>query len=311
MVDLCLHFVFLSHEDMLQAITTRAHQWSPSFRHNASGNALFHPFHNRRRSLEHYTRFGCSRRVRPSQTPPQSLSSTDQRSINPYWKLALVFKALTDVIILDDFKTCLEKLRSNLVENQDMMMLKPPPVPPKDFQVKKKDPATVTCTTAKSSPTLVAGESPKVSLRRTKTQDSVGGQFQRSKSVRKTFSRIGTHLSPLPNTSQLHDDAISPSEKSPRSGGPHMIHVKMDLGLNKLVNSVVGRRPPSAQMESPLDPTWPRSGGVRRGVSGLSYGALSNGASSSITRSSESSAPTIPERTPRWSDDMPPIPRPI
>jgi hypothetical protein len=182
-------------------------------------------------------------------------------------------------------------------------------VPPKDFLVKKKESATATCT-AKSSPTLVADQSPKVSLGRKKTQDSVGGRTQRSKSVRSNLSRVGTHLSPLPNVSQVRDDLVSPSEKSPRSGGPHMIHVKMDLGLHKFVSSVVGRRPPSMQMESPLDPTWPRTGGARRGVSGLSNGALSNAASSSITRSSESSAPTIPERTPRWSDDVP-MPPPI
>lgn len=30
--------------------------------------------------------------------------------INPFWKLAFVFKCLTDTIILDDFKTALDKL---------------------------------------------------------------------------------------------------------------------------------------------------------------------------------------------------------
>lgn len=30
--------------------------------------------------------------------------------INPVWKLALVFKCFTDTIILDDFKTTLDKL---------------------------------------------------------------------------------------------------------------------------------------------------------------------------------------------------------
>lgn len=30
--------------------------------------------------------------------------------INPFWKFALVFKCLTDTIILDDFKTALDKL---------------------------------------------------------------------------------------------------------------------------------------------------------------------------------------------------------
>lgn len=38
--------------------------------------------------------------------PP--LSTLD--GINPYWKLSLVFKCLTDVIMLDDFKTELDRL---------------------------------------------------------------------------------------------------------------------------------------------------------------------------------------------------------
>jgi hypothetical protein len=31
--------------------------------------------------------------------------------INPFWKFAFIFKCLTDTIILDDFKTALDKLR--------------------------------------------------------------------------------------------------------------------------------------------------------------------------------------------------------
>lgn len=44
------------------------------------------------------------------------LSATDVLSdalpvgVNPFWKLALVFKCLTDTVILDDFKTALDKL---------------------------------------------------------------------------------------------------------------------------------------------------------------------------------------------------------
>lgn len=33
--------------------------------------------------------------------------------INPFWKLAYVFKCLTDTVILDDFKTALEKVRDH------------------------------------------------------------------------------------------------------------------------------------------------------------------------------------------------------
>ncbi|QDS75012.1 hypothetical protein FKW77_005725 [Venturia effusa] len=38
-------------------------------------------------------------------------SSTLPEGINPFWKLAFIFKCLTDTIILDDFKTALDKLK--------------------------------------------------------------------------------------------------------------------------------------------------------------------------------------------------------
>ena len=34
----------------------------------------------------------------------------DMGGINPFWKFAFVFKCLTDTILLDDFKTVLDKL---------------------------------------------------------------------------------------------------------------------------------------------------------------------------------------------------------
>jgi len=39
-----------------------------------------------------------------------SLSSSIPIGINPFWKLAFIFKLLTDSVILDDFKTALDKL---------------------------------------------------------------------------------------------------------------------------------------------------------------------------------------------------------
>ncbi|GAM86362.1 hypothetical protein ANO11243_043760 [Dothideomycetidae sp. 11243] len=36
--------------------------------------------------------------------------------VNPFWKLAFVFKCLTDTIILDDFKTALDKLKEKNME---------------------------------------------------------------------------------------------------------------------------------------------------------------------------------------------------
>jgi len=39
-------------------------------------------------------------------------SSTLPVGINPFWKLAFVFKCLTDMVVLDDFKTALDRLRA-------------------------------------------------------------------------------------------------------------------------------------------------------------------------------------------------------
>lgn len=211
----------------------------------------------------------------------------------------MVFKALTDVIILDDFKSCLDKLSSNLVETKTVVLPKPPPVPPKDYQVKERA-VTTTCTTARTSPTLVTSQSPRASPRIAMKENVFGPKIQRSYSVRDKWDRTGSHLAPFAHVEQTGDDPISPSEKSPRSGGPHMIHVKMDLGLNKFVNSVVGRRPPSLPAESPLDPTWPRLTSLRRGQS-----VLSHGTSSSNARSSRSSMPSVPQRTPTSHGSMP------
>jgi hypothetical protein len=43
-------------------------------------------------------------------------SSTLPEGINPFWKLAFVFKCFTDTIILDDFKTALDKLKQYRLE---------------------------------------------------------------------------------------------------------------------------------------------------------------------------------------------------
>jgi hypothetical protein len=42
--------------------------------------------------------------------------------INPYWKLALVFKCLTDNILLDDFKSVLQRLGAIKIDGTDATM---------------------------------------------------------------------------------------------------------------------------------------------------------------------------------------------
>jgi len=39
------------------------------------------------------------------------IGSSLPEGVNPFWKLAFVFKCFTDTIILDDFKTALDKLK--------------------------------------------------------------------------------------------------------------------------------------------------------------------------------------------------------
>ena len=51
-----------------------------------------------------------------------TLKSSLPIGINPFWKLAFVFKLLTDAVILDDFKTALDKLsRYNLSRLEDQL----------------------------------------------------------------------------------------------------------------------------------------------------------------------------------------------
>lgn len=42
--------------------------------------------------------------------------------INPFWKLAFVFKCLTDTIVLDDFKTALDRLKQYKLERMGSIL---------------------------------------------------------------------------------------------------------------------------------------------------------------------------------------------
>jgi hypothetical protein len=41
----------------------------------------------------------------------KALKSALPVGINPFWKISFVFKCLTDAVVLDDFKTALDKIR--------------------------------------------------------------------------------------------------------------------------------------------------------------------------------------------------------
>ena len=49
------------------------------------------------------------------------LNSSLPQGINPFWKLAFIFKCLTDTIILDDFKTALDKLKEYRLQRMNSL----------------------------------------------------------------------------------------------------------------------------------------------------------------------------------------------
>ena len=53
---------------------------------------------------------------------PSLLLANGYDRINPYWKLALVFKCLTDNIMLDDFKSVLQRLSALKVDGSIAML---------------------------------------------------------------------------------------------------------------------------------------------------------------------------------------------
>ena len=190
--------------------------------------------------------------------------------INPYWKMALVFKALTDTIILDDFKTCLERLRHDLAYKRgnghhNPLKPKPPPVPPKDTGHTRNKSSTNTFTTIRTSPTLVQPQSQSFQRSSSKMvipRKPVGSQqATRPRSFRDALNRIGTALSPLPSARHhAHNPArlsssFSPhlphSQRSPQLGdetnqddskdqdeeiNAQRINLQMDLGLHALAD---------------------------------------------------------------------------
>jgi hypothetical protein len=103
---------------------------------------------------------------------------------------------LTDVIILDDFKTCLDQLRGKLIDAEIKSRIRPPLVPPKDFLGRdwkgrtmttissaptrdfamREKAVTATFNTARTSPTLVSvDQTPRTSPHKFATETNIRG----------------------------------------------------------------------------------------------------------------------------------------
>jgi hypothetical protein len=72
MVDLCLHSIFLHHQDALHPVAQGDHRWSPSLRHHAASNAVIRHLHCHRHPGERGTRLVCHCRVSPVYDVPSS-----------------------------------------------------------------------------------------------------------------------------------------------------------------------------------------------------------------------------------------------
>ncbi len=203
--------------------------------------------------------------------------------VNPYWKLALVFKALTDTIILDDFKTCLDRLRTQMFDSsRDGSAPGPSSHSQKDYR-RKETSATITSPTAQNSSHIVTTQTPKVSTAIAMFETGANIRIQPPGTVRRTMSRIGTHISPLQNAYQKRPD-IHPFELSPKP----VIHVKTDFSLDKFAKN--GSRSASVPGISPLEPLFPRAERFDRGRTASCHAAVSMD-----SQNSGSSMPTLAE----------------
>lgn len=163
--------------------------------------------------------------------------------VNPYWKLALVFKCLTDMIILDDFKTCLDKLRGKLVQGSHMNSMGDTNGnhSGKEFTFNKERQGTITSQTAPNPAAISSGgrrvskpklelesiannsTSPLTSARPSAALDSISPRFKLSINIALTCTRQGTATRPLIATSSTSRPTSASTNSSTASPGPGLL----------------------------------------------------------------------------------------
>lgn len=137
-----------------------------------------------------------------------SLSTVD--GINPYWKLSLVFKCLTDTIMLDDFKTELRKLGFARLE-RDEARRKSNALATKDSFAGRHDEVE---TVGPAN-----GHASNMSLGEMLTSDDqlqsqlAMNQDRRRSSTRVAFGKVGTKISRLPSLGQNNDPWLKTKDK--------------------------------------------------------------------------------------------------
>jgi hypothetical protein len=122
------------------------------------------------------------------------LSTVD--GINPYWKLSLVFKCLTDTIMLDDFKTELKRLGFARMEREEARR-KSTTIATKESFVGRRD--EIENVGPRDSP--MDDDPYNVSLGEMLTSDDQlpPDQDRRRSSKKQVFGKVGTKISRLPS----------------------------------------------------------------------------------------------------------------
>ena len=142
------------------------------------------------------------------------LSTVD--GINPYWKLALVFKCLTDTIMLDDFKTELKRLGFARMEREEARR-KSTPFATKDAFVGRRDEVENIGPMDGPMDGPVDGGPQNVSLGEFLTDDEqlAAAPDRRKSTARQAFGKVGTKISRLPSLGQNnhHGDPWMSKEK--------------------------------------------------------------------------------------------------
>ena len=125
------------------------------------------------------------------------LSTVD--GINPYWKLSLVFKCLTDTIMLDDFKTELKRLGFARMEREEARR-KSTSLATKESFVGRRDEIE---NIAPMNGSMDDGPYD-VSLGEflTSNDQLAANQDRRKSSTREAFGKVGTKISRLPSLGQ-------------------------------------------------------------------------------------------------------------
>ena len=143
-----------------------------------------------------------------------TLSSVD--GINPYWKLSLVFKCLTDAIMLDDFKTELQRLGFARMEREEARW-KSTVLATKDSCRGRQDQIKNIGLSDGPLNGPMDGGPQNVSLgEMLKSDDQVAAnQDRRRSSTRHVFGKVGTKISRLPSLGQnnKHSDPWINKEK--------------------------------------------------------------------------------------------------